>query len=102
MIRTFIATMLASFAATALPANIDPRLAKDDACGPYWIFHINGIQTTEADANKNRAELAAAYGNAHKEHLTAIASPTTRRKGRCWIWSTSSRRSSTNTRARPS
>ncbi|MEW5881998.1 MAG: hypothetical protein AB1761_16325 [Pseudomonadota bacterium] len=71
MLRFVASIMLALGAGTALAANIDPRLAKFDVCGRYEIFHINGIQTSETDANDNRAALIDAYGNSHNEHLIA-------------------------------
>jgi hypothetical protein len=71
MIRFVVAGLIALSAGAALAANIDTRLAKFDVCGRYEIFHINGIQTTETEANDNRAALATAFGNAHNEHLIA-------------------------------
>jgi hypothetical protein len=71
MLRFVASILLALSAGTALPANIDPRLAKFDVCGRFEIFHINGIQTTETEANDNRAGLSNAYGNSHNEHLIA-------------------------------
>jgi hypothetical protein len=71
MLRFVASIVLALNAGTVLAANIDPRLAKFDVCGRYEVFHINGIQTTETDANDNRVALSAAYGNSHNEHLIA-------------------------------
>lgn len=71
MIRSTVAVLIALCLGPAVAANIDPRLAKADTCGRYEIFHINGIQTTETDANRNLDRLTVAYGNAHNEHLIA-------------------------------
>ncbi|MBA3353456.1 MAG: hypothetical protein H0U23_13750 [Blastocatellia bacterium] len=48
---------------------VDPQLAKLDVCGRYEIVHINGVDTSIEDAQRNLAELAIVYGNAHDEHL---------------------------------
>jgi hypothetical protein len=71
MLRFVASILLALSAGTAAAANIDPRLAKFDVCGRFEIFHINGIQTTEADASRNLDLLATDYGNSHNEHLIA-------------------------------
>lgn len=71
MIRSTMAFLFAVFVGPALAANIDPRLAKWDACVRYEIFHINGIQTSERDARDNLGAVSDAYGNAHDEHLIA-------------------------------
>lgn len=62
-----ISTIVLSYNAVA--GQIDPRLAKYDMCGPYEIYHINGITTTRDEALRNRDALSGAYGNAHEEHL---------------------------------
>lgn len=54
-----------------LAENIDPRLAKENICGPFEVVHVNGVDTTLAGARDNTNALAAAYGNAHEGHLVA-------------------------------
>jgi hypothetical protein len=65
----FVAAALLGLLPDSFGATIDPKLAKADICGRYEVIHINGIDTTQIQALANRDAIAAAYGNAHEEHL---------------------------------
>lgn len=74
--RRLIAVVVVSVACTAAVAeNIDPRFAKEDICGRFEIFHINGIMTTQAEADANLRRIAA-ESTAPERHGSRITTST--------------------------
>lgn len=69
LIPLLIALGIAADFTAARAGTVDPRLVKNDVCGRYEIFHINGVDTNLAGAQANLERLQAEFGNAHEEHL---------------------------------
>lgn len=69
MIRTLLAAAICLSMGAANAGNVNPLLRKDDVCGRFEVFHINGIMTSRPGAQENLALIKVVYGNAYKEHI---------------------------------